>query len=73
MLDFLDDTKMLNEFLSFSQEKFIKKYRVLGVNEACYGLNKMIYLHNQPYYDGKIYEYKNKLRKRYRKRLDKQK
>lgn len=73
MLDFLDDTKILIDFLNFNKEKFIKKYSVLGVNEACYSLNRLIYINNQPYYDGKIYDYKNKLRKRYRKRLDKQK
>lgn len=73
MLDFLNDIIMLKEFLTFSRERFIKKYRVLGVDEACYSLNRLIYINNQPYYDGKIYDYKNKLRKRYRKRLDKQK
>lgn len=73
MLDFLNDIIMLKDFLNFNKERFIKKYRVLGVNEACYSLNRMIYLHNQSYYDSKYYEYKAKLRKRYRKRLDKQK
>ena len=61
MLDFLDDTKMLVDFLNFNKEKFIKKYSVLGVNETCYSLNRLIYINNQPYYDGKIYDYKNKL------------